>query len=745
MAVRTNECTNPSFETSADTNWTTLSGSATGFYWRDTSSRHSSTNSPTTAASLRVNNTTAQANGRVHTRTLAAGTYAIAAWIQVLTGTTNAAFVVRRTSDNALLLDQHRTTPNNSWSRIGGFISVSASTEVEIICGVGIFGATSGGSARFDEILIERIGAAGMDTTGSFVTDGTTSYAWTGTAQVSTSTASTGTPTPPAPPPTSGGWTLVETNDFTTMDQSTFDARFYTKNGFAGTSGDGYYHTDRTTIGAAGVTIQPDQDFIGGFDSKKRPMIYGKWDVWFQETGGQGYKGVIFLWPDSEVWADGEYDFVEMTDRTGATFQIFFHKPGTPTDNSKNTRVSLNIVTSIQKVSMEWLPDRATVLANDIKVYEVANDAAWIAKKPMHLVVQVDVGIPNGNNGVSARPNYPANLNPPFKVVVPRVDIYKPASASTTPSLVVTDAGSSSDTATLSVRRLLSVNDFGSSQDTPKLSISKLLAANDAGTSLDTAELTVASSTSTVRLIVNDQGSSQDVATLSATRIPLQVFDFGTSSDTANLSTTGDLSIRPDVVPLAEEIYAGLGPLTADDQSHGWPLLRFVNAIAQAPQWTEDLVRDTDAGPGWSSVLDVDRAPAEALAWLGQFAGVDVEPNIDPDSQRLRIKETAGFRRGTRAAIEGAARQFLIGNRTVQVLERDTSAYHLKVITFETETPFPDRTAAALQAQKPAGLVLQYELSSGATYAELKATGDTYDELGDTYPTYTQMKLAIPA
>jgi Phage tail protein (Tail_P2_I) len=172
-------------------------------------------------------------------------------------------------------------------------------------------------------------------------------------------------------------------------------------------------------------------------------------------------------------------------------------------------------------------------------------------------------------------------------------------------------------------------------------------------------------------------------------------------------------------------------------------LLRFVNAIAQAPQWTEDLVRDSEAGPGWSSVLDLERAPTEALAWLAQFIGVGIEPNLDSESQRLRIKETAGFSRGTRAAIEGAARQFLTGSRTAVVLERDTSPYHLKVVTFEAETAFPDRTAAALQAQKPAGLVLQYELSSGATCGALKATGMTCAQLGDTYPTCKAMKLAV--
>ena len=122
----------------------------------------------------------------------------------------------------------------------------------------------------------------------------------------------------------------------------------------------------------------------------------------------------------------------------------------------------------------------------------------------------------------------------------------------------------------------------------------------------------------------------------------------------------------PDGRPVAEEMYAALGPITSEDPALGWPLLRFINAMAIRPQATDDLVRDSDEGPGWSGVVDLDRAPVNALPWLAQFVGVELLPGLDDESQRLRIRETAGFRRGTRAAIEGAARQFLTGSRTAR-------------------------------------------------------------------------------
>lgn len=41
----------------------------------------------------------------------------------------------------------------------------------------------------------------------------------------------------------------------------------------------------------------------------------------------------------------------------------------------------------------------------------------------------------------------------------------------------------------------------------------------------------------------------------------------------------------------------------------------------------DELVRDTDEGPGWGVILDVDMAPAKGLRWLAQLAGVELRPS----------------------------------------------------------------------------------------------------------------------
>lgn len=202
---------------------------------------------------------------------------------------------------------------------------------------------------------------------------------------------------------------------------------------------------------------------------------------------------------------------------------------------------------------------------------------------------------------------------------------------------------------------------------------------------------------------------------------------------------------RPVVTATAEELYEALGPLAVGDENNGWHLLNYVAALVSPAQEIEDLVRDTDTYPGWSSVLDIDRVPATAIGWLGQFIGVSVPDELPTASKRLRVKETAGFQRGTPASIAGAARQYLTGGKLVRITERDTSAYHFKVVTFLAETPSSAKVLAALLEQKPAGLQMTYEVSSGQTYAELKTTGLTYAQLGSTYPTYSDMKLSVPA
>lgn len=200
---------------------------------------------------------------------------------------------------------------------------------------------------------------------------------------------------------------------------------------------------------------------------------------------------------------------------------------------------------------------------------------------------------------------------------------------------------------------------------------------------------------------------------------------------------------RPVVTETSEELYDSLGPITDPDPDTDYQLLAFVAAVGDLLDRVNVLARDTDDGPGWSSLLDPDRAPSEGLGFLGQFAGVSLLNGLDDASQRLRVREAAGMRRGTVAAMQGAARQWLTGSRQVLVFERDTSPYHLTVRTYQAETPDPASTEATLRAEKPAGLVLAYEVTSGATYAQIDAAFGTYADM-DGLGTYEDQTLYVP-
>lgn len=205
-----------------------------------------------------------------------------------------------------------------------------------------------------------------------------------------------------------------------------------------------------------------------------------------------------------------------------------------------------------------------------------------------------------------------------------------------------------------------------------------------------------------------------------------------------------------DLLPdtFSERLYGMLAPLARTDPDNAWSLLLYINAIGEMFQLVEDLVRDTPDGPGWSVLLDLDRCPVEALPWLGQFVGVRIPTGMSEADQRVRIAQTDGFKRGTRNALIGAASATLTDPKTVIFRERDHDpsdtpdyAYYLSVYTYDTQTPNPAATRAALLAQKPAGIVLNYVTITGHDYISVVALHATYASLVTAFADYTALLL----
>lgn len=209
---------------------------------------------------------------------------------------------------------------------------------------------------------------------------------------------------------------------------------------------------------------------------------------------------------------------------------------------------------------------------------------------------------------------------------------------------------------------------------------------------------------------------------------------YGGAISAPSLAAKAIMGQAPDTVAL----YHRLG--WAQEKDTSGILLQWLSGIGSMLQGIDSLCRDSydnegNLAPGWSQVLDIDRCPTEALPWLAQFLGVQLNTNLRDDQQRYAIENPQGFARGTPAAILAAVNQYLSAGYSAVLVERDTSAYHLAIriptagiaglstcasvyLTYTTCSALlagvstcaamwkiPGEISAAVQASIPAGLV----------------------------------------
>lgn len=209
---------------------------------------------------------------------------------------------------------------------------------------------------------------------------------------------------------------------------------------------------------------------------------------------------------------------------------------------------------------------------------------------------------------------------------------------------------------------------------------------------------------------------------------------------------------RPTVGSIAEEVYASLAAYSHGDETRGWALLHLAEAIGMQNQLIRDVSFDTETHVGWSVLFDIDRCPAWALPYLGQFVGVRIPASLtDTEEQRAWIRDAAGWRRGRPAALVAAVRYTLTGGKHVVLRKRfdpgdplvDSSG-HIQIKTYTSETPDPDATERAAQLAKRGGLILHFSVVDGQDWLQLETNHATWNDVAAAYATWEDAADDIP-
>lgn len=173
----------------------------------------------------------------------------------------------------------------------------------------------------------------------------------------------------------------------------------------------------------------------------------------------------------------------------------------------------------------------------------------------------------------------------------------------------------------------------------------------------------------------------------------------------------------------------------------------FTQVLMSPIEGVYEIVREREDGtPGWAIAVDPDNAPAEVLAWLSQFPGVVITPEMSAAQIRLEIKEPTGWARGRLNSIKVAAGRGLTGTRLVIVRPRFPEVGIHYIRTLLSETPDPARTEATIRAALPAWEVLDYEAINGVTVADVAASTkwETVSDLAAAFSTVQALTEILP-
>lgn len=204
------------------------------------------------------------------------------------------------------------------------------------------------------------------------------------------------------------------------------------------------------------------------------------------------------------------------------------------------------------------------------------------------------------------------------------------------------------------------------------------------------------------------------------------------------------MSTPPFTTTVGPDLYAAVEPLTWADESLGWPLALYLDAVGLILDEIAVLVRVDDEGnDGWSAFADPERCPASFLYTLAQWAGVRYPRRMSEADLRALIGPHApGVWRGTKAAILAGIARYLTPGGSIYFEERaDGDPYKLRIFTYGFDTLNELAIRTELLNDIPAGLIVDYQVREGQTYGMVHTRtdeyqADTYADMASTYATY---------
>jgi hypothetical protein len=207
------------------------------------------------------------------------------------------------------------------------------------------------------------------------------------------------------------------------------------------------------------------------------------------------------------------------------------------------------------------------------------------------------------------------------------------------------------------------------------------------------------------------------------------------------------VSTPPITTSVGQDLYDAVEPLTWADESVGWSLAYYLDAVALVLEGTANLVRtDDDGNDGWSAFADPTRCPDDYLYTLAKWAGVRYPRRMKKADLRDLIGPHApGLWRGTKDAILDTVRRYLTPGGSLYWEERaDGDPYKLRIFTYTYDTLDQAAIHRELLGAIPAGIILDYQVRAGLSYHSLSAVVTTYTDLRASFASYTAVANYVP-